>query len=247
MKIRNRVFSLLLAVGLVFSSIIPVSANVNYDQPVINSSDSLNVESYKKLDVESYKDWITSKAKMRDYETQTFLSEFNNLTQDEQELFVSYINDSDLMLNVLQSISNDKVHTKLENGNIVISNSETFENEKTTIATMAATQNRIGTASRSVTILGLKVFEYSAEIRYSHNGTSITKIPYGNIRISRNFYPFVSFSWSNKKTYGVGTRVAHHINNCTWSFVHEKLGLTVGTHQIEITGSTSNKTTFSIK
>ena len=46
--------------------------------------------------------------------------------------------------------------------------------------------------------------------------------------------------------YGKGTTVAHHIEYCTWSFVHEKLGLTYGTHQVEITGSVSNKTTFSV-
>lgn len=242
MKVRSKMFSVLLAVGLVLSSIIPVSANVNYKQSSINSNHSLSVESYK--------DWIKSKIKMRSsdsYESQVFLNEFNSLTQIEQGLFVSYINDSDLLLNSLQSISSDKAHTKLANGDIVISNSETFQDEKTAIGTMATTQDRIGTATRSISVLGIKIFEYSGEIRYSHNGTSITKIPYGNIRISRNFYPLANFSWSNEETYGVGTRVAHHINNCTWSFVHEKLGLTIGTHQIEITGNTNNQTTFSVK
>lgn len=49
-----------------------------------------------------------------------------------------------------------------------------------------AIQNRIATGSKSVSILGLKVFEYSGEIRYSHDGSSIKTISHANNWISTN-------------------------------------------------------------
>lgn len=203
------------------------------------------------LSVEYYKNLITSKSDFESSETKTFLNEFNRLTKDEQELFVKYLNDTDLLIDVLNLASSNEEHAELANGDIVISNTETFEanakDKNLEYATKAAIQTRTGTATRSVSILGVKVFEYSAEIRYTHNGVSIQQIPYANIRVSRNFIPFVDFSWSNQKTYGVGTRVAHHLRNCTWSFVHPKLGLTYGTQQVEITGNTNNQTTFSVR
>lgn len=121
-----------------------------------------------------------------------------------------------------------------------------FDNEEKVVVSRAGIQNRIGTGSKSVSVLGLKVFEYSGEIRYSHDGSSIKTISHANNWISTNWIPLVSFSWDDESTYGVGTTVAHHIEYCTWSFVHEKLGLTYGTHQVEITGSVKNKTTFSV-
>lgn len=242
MKIKNKIFSLLLVLCLACSSVISVSADTNYEQAISNPNYSLSVDSYK--------DWITSKINMKDsnsYEAKIFLNEFNNLTEDEQELFVSYINDSDLLSDMLNSLFSSNDYKTLENGNIVISNYQTVQNEEKTIENRAAMQYRTGTGTRSVSILGVKVFEYSGEIRYSHNGSSIKGISHANIWISTNWVPFVSFSWDDESTYGVDTTVAHHIEYCTWSFVHESLGLTYGSHQIEITGSVSNKTTFTVK
>lgn len=199
---------------------------------------------------DDYKNWVTSQANARNSnssEAQTFLNEINNLTEMEQNLFVSYVTDSDLILEVLNSLFSGDSSVKLRDGDVVISNTNTIENGTKSSDGRATTQNRIGTGSRSVSVLGVKVFEYSGEIRYSHNGSSIKAIPHANIWISTNWIPFVSFSWDDESTYGEGTTVAHHIEYCTWSFVHESLGLTYGSHQVEITGSVSNKTTFSVR
>lgn len=242
MKIKKKIFSLLLVLCLAFSSVISVSADTNYDQ----STSNLN---YSRLSVEYYKDWIQSQVNTKhsnSYEAQNFLKEFNNLTKYEQELFVSYLNDSDLILEILNLISSNKAYTALESGNIIVSNNQTFQNEETTIGPRATMQYRLGEGTSTVTIFGIEIFQYSGEIRYSHNGSSIKEISHANIWISKNWIPFTSFSWDDASTYGVGTTVAHHIEYCTWSFVHPNLGLTYGTHQIEITGSTSNKTTFTV-
>lgn len=242
MKIKKKIFSLLLVLCLTFSSVISVSADTSYDQSKSNLNSST-------LSVESYKDWITSQVNTKDsnnYEVQNFLKEFNDLTEDKQELFVSYMNDSDLILEILNLISSDKASTTLENGNIIVSNNQTFQNKETVIGTRAEMQYRRGEGTSTVTIFGVKVFQYSGEIRYNHNGSSVKEIPSANIWISTNWIPFVNFSWDDTSTYGVGTTVAHHIEYCTWSFIHPNIGITYGTHQIEITGSTSNKTTFNV-
>ena len=197
----------------------PINFQNNYEQSIVSSDYSFSVESYK--------DWIKDKINMKNSnsnDAQIFLDEFNNLSEDEQKLFVSYIN----------------------NGNIVIEDTYTVQN-KGDIVQAKATQNRVGTGKRSITILGVTVFEYSGEIRYSHNGSKILSIPYADIWISRNWIPFVSFSWTKETTYGENSTIAHHIESCKWSFVHPSLGLEYGSHQVEITGSVYNKTTFSVK
>ena len=245
MKMKKKMFVLLLVLCLSCTSAISVSAasiDTDYDEFISKASHSSRVDFYK--------DWITSQINRKDlngYKPQIFLNEFNNLTEDEQESFVSYISNSDLLLEMLNSLFNTNNHVELANGDIVISNSQTLDNGEKAVENRAAMQYRIGTATRSISILGLKVFEYSGEIRYNHNGSAVKGISHANIWISANWMPFVSFSWDNESTYGIGATVAHHIKYCTWSFVHESLGLTYGSHQIEITGSVSNRTTFSVR
>ena len=219
----------------------PINFQNNYEQSIVSSDYSFSVESYK--------DWIKDKINMKNSnsnDAQIFLDEFNNLSEDEQKLFVSYINNPDLMLEIMNTFSSDISHKTLKNGNIVIEDTYTVQNEGD-IVQAKATQNRVGTGKRSITILGVTVFEYSAEIRYSHNGSKILSIPYADIWISRNWIPFVSFSWRKETTYGENSTIAHHIESCKWSFVHPSLGLEYGSHQVEITGSVYNKTTFSVK
>ena len=219
----------------------PINFQNNYEQSIVSSDYSFSVESYK--------DWIKDKINMKNSnsnDAQIFLDEFNNLSEDEQKLFVSYINNPDLMLEIMNTFSSDISHKTLKNGNIVIEDTYTVQN-KGDIVQAKATQNRVGTGKRSITILGVTVFEYSGEIRYSHNGSKILSIPYADIWISRNWIPFVSFSWTKETTYGENSTIAHHIESCKWSFVHPSLGLEYGSHQVEITGSVYNKTTFSFK
>lgn len=244
MNNKKKALVLVSVICLSSSLAIPASAmsvETNDDISISNVSPSLNVDSYK--------EWIASQNNMKDsnsYEAQVFLNEFNNLTETEQELFVSYINDSDLLLDVMNSLFNNEDYVELANGDIVISNSQTLSNEEKLVTSRAALQYRKGTASANVSVLGVKVFEYSGEIRYGHNGSAIKEISHANIWISTNWLPLLDFSWDNQTTYGIGTTVAHHIKYCTWSFVHEKFGVTYGTHQIEITGSVSNSTTFTV-
>ena len=219
----------------------PINFQNNYEQSIVSSDYSFSVESYK--------DWIKDKINMKNSnsnDAQIFLDEFNNLSEDEQKLFVSYINNPDLMLEIMNTFSSDISHKTLKNGNIVIEDTYTVQNKGDKVQAKA-TQNRVGTGKRSITILGVTVFEYSGEIRYSHNGSKILSIPYADIWISRNWIPFVSFSWTKETTYGENSTIAHHIESCKWSFVHPSLGLEYGSHQVEITGSVYHKTTFSVK
>ena len=172
----------------------PINFQNNYEQSIVSSDYSFSVESYK--------DWIKDKINIKNSnsnDAQIFLDEFNNLSEDEQKLFVSYINNPDLMLEIMNTFSSDISHKTLKNGNIVIEDTYTVQNEGD-IVQAKATQNRVGTGKRSITILGVTVFEYSGEIRYSHNGSKILSIPYADIWISHNWIPFVSFSWTQETT-----------------------------------------------
>lgn len=200
------------------------------------------------ISVESYRDFLEERISNNQQveDTKDVLSDFENLSSNEREKFISYINNPDLNLEILKALSENKTYVAFNNGDIVVSSNEQFDQEDS-IQARSSIQSRTATASRSVSVLGLKVFEYSGEIRYKHNGSSIRSIDHANIWISRNFLPLVDFSWNDSSTYGVGSRTAHHIEYCTWSFVHEKIGLTYGSHQIEITGNVNNNTTFSVR
>lgn len=242
----KRTFSKLLSIALAVVMSLSLSTSV-----FAASIEDGSGMSYGRLsNVDAYENWITSQVNLKNSngcEAQTFLNEFHNLTEAEKDLFVSYITDSDLILEMLNSLFSGEDSVKLANGDVVITNTQTLDGRNKVVNNIAAIQDRIGTGYRNISVLGIKVFEYSGEIRYSHNGSSIKEIQHANIWISTNWVPLVSFSWDDESTYGVGTTVAHHIEYCTWSFVHEKLGLTYGTHQVEITGNTSNKTTFSVR
>ena len=93
----------------------PINFQNNYEQSIVSSDYSFSVESYK--------DWIKDKINMKNSnsnDAQIFLDEFNNLSEDEQKLFVSYINNPDLMLEIMNTFSSDISHKTLKNGNIVI-------------------------------------------------------------------------------------------------------------------------------
>lgn len=241
----NKTFSKILSIALAVVMVLSLSTSA-----FAASNEGDSDMSYVHISsTEDYKNWVASRANVRNSnnsEVQTFLNEFDKLTEAEQNLFVSYVTDSDLILEVLNSLFISNSSVKLQNGDVIISNTNDFDNEEKVVVSRTGIQNRIGTGSKSVSVLGLKVFEYSGEIRYSHDGSSIKTISHANNWISTNWIPLVSFSWDDESTYGVGTTVAHHIEYCTWSFVHEKLGLTYGAHQVEITGSVKNKTTFSV-
>lgn len=61
----------------------PINFQNNYEQSIVSSDYSFSVESYK--------DWIKDKINMKNSnsnDAQIFLDEFNNLSEDEQKLFV---------------------------------------------------------------------------------------------------------------------------------------------------------------
>ena len=73
----------------------PINFQNNYEQSIVSSDYSFSVESYK--------DWIKDKINMKNSnsnDAQIFLDEFNNLSEDEQKLYVSYINFNVLKLTV---------------------------------------------------------------------------------------------------------------------------------------------------
>lgn len=237
MKKRNKMLGLLLVICLSLSTVIPVSAATNNQSSFTDSE----------VSVETYKNWMSSQSNVntsKGNEYQNFVNEFKNLTEDEQELFVSYISDPDLNINMLNLLSSEESYSTLENGNIVVTNNYTFQDNE--MGSRAAIQYRIGTFSSAAYVLGIKVFEYSGEIQYSHDGSTIKEIQHANMWVAANWMPLTTFSWSDDVTYGVGTKVATHIDYCTWNVIHDLLGMVVGTHQVQINGSVYNETTWSI-
>lgn len=232
-KLKSKILTLVMAMILSITVQIP---------NIYVHAGEVNIQEFT---VESYKDWI--KLNVDSEYANDFLKEFNALTSDEQELFITYLNDVDLIAEIFNAIFNTYDSVTLGKGDINISSSFSYQNENAENEYKSNIQNRVATADRWVDILGITVFQYSAEMRYSHNGSTVTRIDHANIWISRNLFPFTTSTWGNKSTYGVGTSTATHIDYCTWSFTHPSLGLTFGTHQIEITGNVRNQTNFWIR
>lgn len=175
----NKTFSKILSIALAVVMVLSLSTSA-----FAASNEGDSDMSYVHISsTEDYKNWVASRANVRNSnnsEAQTFLNEFDKLTEAEQNLFVSYVTDSDLILEVLNSLFISNSSVKLQNGDVIISNTNDFDNEEKVVVSRAGIQNRIGTGSKSVSVLGLKVFEYSGEIRYSHDGSSIKTISHAN-------------------------------------------------------------------
>lgn len=241
-KIFKQVFASLLTFVMCFML-------MGYNSVFAQEQTNLNV-ARNDITIESFREFMKEKINHDDVNgvrAKELLIGFEKLSQEKKDKFISYVNDSDLTLKVLNALSDNNSYVTFKNGDVVVSNTQEVKVYNDVSAKRAYMQSRIATGSKSVSIFGLKVFEYSGELRYRHNGSSIRSIDHANIWISSNFLPLVNFSWDDKSTYGVGTRVAHHIEYCTWAFVHKTFGLTYGSHQIEITGSVYNRTTFTVR
>lgn len=206
-------------------------------------------EAQNYITINSFRDFLEDKIENNDSNSvnaEELLIEFEKLSPNKKEKFISYINDPSLISETLNSLLEDEGYASFKNGDVIVSSNVEYKNSQDSLIERGSLQSRIATGSRSVSILGLKVFEYSGELRYTHNGSSIKSIEHANIWISRNFIPFHTFTWSDSSTYGVGSNTAHHIKYCTWSLVHNSLGLTYGSHQIEIKGNIYNNTIFTV-
>lgn len=231
-KIKSKVLSFILAILMIFY----VTSNTY--------ASGLNIGT---LTVDSYRNWVQSQVNMKNTnnkEINDFLIDFDALKDDEKELFISYLNNPDTLKEMISAVFGENDNFTLSNGNIIIKSDYMVSQNKDSINSKAALQSVIATGSKNVEILGVKIFEYSGEIRYSHDGTTVLIIPSANAWISRNFLPLYSFTWSDKSTTGVGTSVATYIGYCTWSFVHNQIGMTIGTHQVGIDGNVRNTGTF---
>lgn len=186
--------------------------------------------------VESYSQWLLSSTYNSSSSTEQalFLSEFESLTDDQQQLFVSYLNDEDLMKSVFETFINTTETTTYANGDIKIA----VENNFDEVNTLATTYTTKATHTRTVQFLGIDVVEVSNYVTYTHTSSTVTGVVRGGMVTGRNFVPFLGISYSNDALYVQSNR-AYHVSDLTCEFLYEGSGIVFGSAEFGVYGTAS--------
>lgn len=190
-----------------------------------------NPDSYS---VDSYKNWIlTSQLDSSSADRAQFFSEFEALTPTQQQLFVSYLNDEDLMKSVVTSFLQSKEPQVYADGNITVEEVTDFDSPNT-----LATYSTKATHTRTIQFFGIDVVEVSNYVEYTHNGSSILGVTRGGMITGKNFVPFLGISYSNDSLYVQSNR-AYHVSDLTCEFLYEGSGIVYGSAEYGVYGTPS--------
>jgi hypothetical protein len=185
------------------------------------------------LTVDGYKQWLSTtstKADTLDSNRLEMLMAFESLGEKQQELFVSYLNDKQLMSEIMEAFMNDEPST-FANGNIIITSVESIPNVIAKAQTKAS-------HTRTISFLGIDVVQVQNYVTYNHTSTTITGIVKGGMVTVKNYTPFLGISYSNSTTYYTSTR-AYHVADLTCSFLFENSGIVYGSAEFGVYGTPS--------
>lgn len=108
------------------------------------------------------------------------------------------------------------------------------------IGISAVTQHRVATWKRYVTIFGLKIFEVTNKVWYSHNGLKILSVDNSDHFVSRNLNPLLSVDFRTPHRYK-NTYYAYSSCDSTWSFIYKGV-ITFASGTFVVWGSIWNTT-----
>ena len=226
MKFKKMLFICLSVV----MSIIPNSfalANVKTPTTILSS-----VFPTSSLTRAEYEDWFFEN------QDENAIEKYNSLTDEQKDKLVSYLSDPYLLIDTLEANITPNSSRVFNNGDLIVSVEEVIENlSEETIK--AATQTVKATYVRTTSIFGLKVFETTAWIQYTHNGSEIISIDGSNIFTSVNWYVIFKAVYSGKTTWKT-TMTAYASSDIVWEVSIEDYGVTTGSNYIRVSGNTSN-------
>lgn len=188
-----------------------------------------NPDSYS---VDSYKNWIlTSQLDSSSPDRAQFLSEFEALTPTQQQLFVSYLNDKDLMKSVITSFLQSKEPQVYADGNITVEEVTDFDSPNT-----LATYSTKTTHTRTIRFFGIDVVKVSNYVEFTHNRSSVLGVTRGGMITGKNYVPFLGISYSNDALYIQSNR-AYHVSDLTCEFLYEGSGIVYASAEYGVYGT----------
>lgn len=173
-------------------------------------------------------------------ELQDDLNKFENFSDEEKETFLGYIFDPEAMDTMLTTLIDIEEGEKkqLLNGDIEVSSEYEMS---TNDLDVSAIQNRKATHTRTLSVLGLRILEGQAFVKYTHDTFKILSAYESDAYTNRMLVPFLNLSWT-KPSMGYTTVMAHATARVTFSFVHPSFGLVLDTANFQVWGDTKNQT-----
>lgn len=207
----------------------------------------------KNENIEKYGAWINEKIETADgTEKEDFeetLQAFKRLPAEDQEKFVEYMYNPVLQEEIVtEFLSIEPGETKqLRDGDITIAGHPGLSGEDSFDLTSegyapSGYAIRKGTYNRWVKMLGIKVFQTTSWVKYTHDNTTMKEVISCNHFTSKNLAPTLATSYSLcDKT--LGTKTATSTSDITFSFIWEGLGIIMGTGELGVQGNVNGKVT----
>lgn len=195
---------------------------------------SVGVEASAVVEVnnaQEYQNYLEKEAE-KDSEAQETLEQFKNLSKDDQEKLVGYLNDPDVFEELMDSVSTLKMgeSRKIENNDIELSKEFSTSADvdlSQGIRPFAVEYNRVARITHSQKILGVKITSFTSYVKYTR---SLTKMldTYDNGASIKNLNPTVSISKDVRGHWNTSTKA---FSETIWTgafmkssaIVHDKL------------------------
>ncbi|GIN13050.1 hypothetical protein J26TS2_29170 [Shouchella clausii] len=174
-------------------------------------------------------------------------SQYNELSEEEQLKFIDYLYNPEIQETVMEAFSNEmevtnveRVSEKLDGYEDIVITTEIVTPTVGEDQEFGIMANRTAKYWRYVTFLGIKVFQTTSTVDYSHNGSRVTSVGAGDHYVSRNLNPTLNISWSGKRQSYTSTRAQSRVH-MQWNFIHKGLGITYGAGELGVWGNHKNQ------
>ncbi|MCM3548919.1 hypothetical protein [Shouchella clausii] len=194
-----------------------------------------------------YETWLKEEvSSSQDIELLESLEAYEQLSEEEQLKYIDYMYNPEAQEAVMDAFTNI---VEVDNSQTLTETLDDYEGieistevvtpsvNKDDISIMAS---RTSTYKRYVTVFGIKIFQSTSVVDYTHNGKKVTGVGAGDHYVSRNLNPTLNISWSGKRQTYSSTRAQSRVN-MQWNFVHKNLGITYGGGELGVWGNHKNQ------
>ncbi|MDQ0047014.1 hypothetical protein J2T18_001286 [Paenibacillus polymyxa] len=230
-KLKNT--AIILTGVLALTAVAPLAASATPSTGI-----ETNDQSIHEVEINSPSDYIKW-LKGKDGAEET-LQQFSDLSESDQDKFVKYINDPEInktLVDAMATSNGEKV--SLYGGDVTVT--ATQEQSKPVKISPQVADYAVSQRATS-TILGVDVVQVSERVEYRVEGTSsnqrVSQVLNGGGTINRYWVPMGRMDVKDDKGYvNSSGKLAVQRSVFTTSFVHPKLGATIGTNTFVIYGN----------
>ncbi|WP_078391251.1 hypothetical protein [Shouchella patagoniensis] len=210
-----------------------------------------NAETTGKSDLDELKNeyelWLKEEVSYsQDAELIESLEEYEGLSEEEQLKYIDYMYNPEVQEAVMDAftdvveVDNSKTLTDTLDGYEGIEISTELVTPFVSKDDISIMASRTSTYKRYVTIFGIKIFQSTSVVDYTHDGKKVTGVGAGDHYVSRNLNPTLNISWSGKRQTYTSTRAQSRVN-MQWNFIHKGLGITYGGGELGVWGNHKNQ------